>query len=78
MTELIVVLRNYDTMQNGSKADVLPEGTADRAADALEAAEKRIAEAVAILQTIEWVGSGAKGKIEDAISVLLGIQEDTE
>ena len=49
-----------------------------QAADALEAAEKRIAEAVAILQTIEWVGSGAKGRIEDAIGVLLGIQEETE
>jgi len=35
-------------------------------------AQHRADAAVAILQTIDWVGSGAKGRIEDAIGILTG------
>lgn len=38
----------------------------------LDEAKRREREAVALLQTIGWVGSGAKGRIEDAIGILTG------
>ena len=37
----------------------------------LSASQRRADAAVEMLQTIDWVGSGAKGKIEDAIGALL-------
>ena len=36
----------------------------------LEASERRERAAIAILNSIDWVGSGAKGRIEDAIGIL--------
>ena len=62
-----------------------PEGTCDaydlcnEAAALIESLTAELAEsrrradaAAAILRTIDWVGSGAKGRIEDAIGILTG------
>ena len=77
MTELINALREDAEWAHGNEWEtpITLGDHLDAAADALEAAEKRIAEAVAILQTIEWVGSGAKGRIEDAIAEALLLAE---
>ena len=41
----------------------------------LAESQRRERAATEVLQTIDWVGSGAKGRIEDAIGMLCGPQE---
>ena len=48
------------------------------ALDIAIATMKNSARAINILQTIECVESGAKGRIQDAISVLLGEEPDKD
>lgn len=75
--EIVKALREAPNYNAGTGTSTIE----DEAADCIEvlqaqlAAEKRRADAaVAILQTISWVGSGAKGRIEDAIEILNGAE----
>ena len=44
----------------------------------LEASKRMEMAAIAILNSIDWVGSGAKGRIEDAIGILRGPEQEGE
>ena len=44
----------------------------------LEASQRRERAAVEILNSIDWVGSGAKERIEDAIGILRGPEQEVE
>ena len=46
-------------------------GTIESQQAQLSASQRRERAAVEILQTIDWIGSSAKGRIEDAIGALL-------
>ena len=45
---------------------------------ALEKSKRREKAAIAILNSIDWVGSGAKGRIEDAVGILRGPEQEGE
>lgn len=45
---------------------------------ALAESQRRERAAIETLNSIEWVGSGAKGRIEDAINVLQGPEQEGE
>lgn len=57
------------------------EAAIKRAEDAeckLSESQRRERAAVEILNSIDWVGSGAKGRIEDAIGILHGSEQEGE
>lgn len=60
----ILSIVQEDELSNQGKASL------ERAIIALRSIDK----AIVILRTIDWVGSGAKDRIEDAIGILLGGQ----
>lgn len=58
---------------------IFAAGQLNGAANLIESLQAQLAEsqrreraAVKLLRTIDWVGSGAKGRIEDAIAILSG------
>ncbi len=68
----IFALDRADNGYYGTRVDVVEEAC-KMGADALRNGEK----AIEILKTIDWVGSGAKGMIQDAIDLLEGAGSDT-
>lgn len=66
-------LRRYGFRRDRAAADCIEHLQAE-----LEASKRRERAAIAILNSIEWVGSGAKGRIEDAIGTLRGPEQEGE
>ena len=84
IVELVRVLRTNDLWPevtiSGKKVDAnrAAADCIEKLQTELEASKRMEMAATAILNSIEWVGSGAKGRIEDAINVLRGQEQEGE